>query len=509
MAKAKLIINGEREITADSRVISIGRASDNSISLADGSNISRYHAEIERRGKEFWLVELGSSNGTTLNDDAVTSEKLLNDGDVILLGGTSEIRIEIEKDEPAVLQADAAAISPDAVSENSSDIKPPETEIAKDAEKTSKMPLMLGVMGALCGLAVIFVAAAFLLTWTAAEKQCEAVAVISNPDNGETISEEIDVEADVKNAECVGRAIFVLDGQEFASADSAPYKAALDPSQFGDLADGQTHSLKVVLEDTKGNKIVQQDEIFLAFETLATPTPTPEKTPDAKPTPKPAQNRQLSTVEVLETAKGLTNHFSVRPNYKYDPQFVQEVQKKTAEYAAEGYFARAQSYRDVINVAYVQEQNLDAPLGYLLAMSRSKFIPQKQGAEEGLWQMSPDFVAANALNGMCGTEILGDASQNCAAKASALYLKAIVLNVFEGDTIYSVAAFGMSPQEAAVWKSTLPADRADFWKIIKSPKQREEVVRFFAAGIVAENPQKFGLKNDRPLSEIYRNLVSN
>ncbi len=184
------------------------------------------------------------------------------------------------------------------------------------------------------------------------------------------------------------------------------------------------------------------------------------------------------------------------------------MQKKTAEYAADGYFARAAVYKDVISVSFVQEKNLDAPLGFVLAMSRSKFKPQKKGADEGLWQMNPTFAAEIGANGLCGAETLSDPAQNCASKAASLYLKSLVLEVFEGDVIYSVAAFGKSPQEANIWKATLPADRADFWKIIKDPKQREQIVRFFAAGIVAENPQKFGLKKDRPISELYKNLVN-
>jgi hypothetical protein len=185
-------------------------------------------------------------------------------------------------------------------------------------------------------------------------------------------------------------------------------------------------------------------------------------------------------------------------------QFLQEVQKRTGEYAQEGYFDRAAVYRDAINVAYVREQNLDAPLGFVLAMSRSKFNPARQGDGEGLWQMSNAFVTANAYNGLCGTETLSDASQNCAAKASSLYMKAIVWGVFDGDAIYSAAAFGKSPQDAGIWKASLPQNRTDLWNVIRTPQEREQLVRFFAAGIVAENPQKFGLKRDRPLSELYR-----
>jgi hypothetical protein len=99
---------------------------------------------------------------------------------------------------------------------------------------------------------------------------------------------------------------------------------------------------------------------------------------------------------------------------------------------------------------------------------------------------------------------LSDPTQNCAAKAAALYMKSMVYGVFEGDVIYAAAAFGKSPLDAGAWKSTLPVNRADIWNVIKTPQEREAVVRFFAAGIVAENPQKFGLKRDRPLSELYK-----
>ena len=53
-------------------------------------------------------------------------------------------------------------------------------------------------------------------------------------------------------------------------------------------------------------------------------------------------------------------------------------------------------------------------------------------------------------------------------------------------------------------EDSLPQNRQDFWLSVKSPEQREQIVRFFAAGIVAENPQKFGLKTDAPLSEMYK-----
>lgn len=496
MPKVTLKINGEIVYENNYPMITIGRTSDNNVPLPDDTNISRYHARIEQRKDGYWLVDQGSSNGSAVNGASVETEMLLESGDVLLFGGSSEITFETDEEKE---------------DENSETAATPETSKteAAAAEPAKSSSLML-VAGAVVGLAVISVVTAGIIFWNSGSK-CEATARIKSPDSGEMLSEATDIELEVTNPQCVQRVIYLLNGEEIASSSSEPFTVSLDPQQFSDLADGLNHSLQVVLVDGKGEKIVQKDEVLLAFETLATPTPTPEvtQTPTGQQTPRGAQSKTVSAIETQEMVKRLLKQFTGGANYKLDAEFLLEVSKKTPEYIAEGYFAKAQQYRDVVNVAYVTENNLDVPLGYILAMSRSKFNLQKQGVNEGLWQMSNEFLTTNGLNVMCGTELLGDASQNCAAKSSALYLKGIILNVFEGDIIYGVAAFGMSPQEAAEWKATLPANRVDFWKIIKSPKQREEIIRFFAAGIVAENPQRFGLKKDRPISEIYRNLVGN
>src|SRR5215471_3095351 len=79
----------EFEITAD--VVSIGRGPDNLISLEDDSNVSRYHAEIEKRDDSFFILDLGSSNGTTVNDLVVEFERRLRDGDSISIGYSTVI----------------------------------------------------------------------------------------------------------------------------------------------------------------------------------------------------------------------------------------------------------------------------------------------------------------------------------------------------------------------------------------------------------------------------------
>lgn len=505
MPNAKIKFNGH-EITLGDGATSVGRASDNSVAFADDTNISRYHAEIERRGDEFWLVDLGSSNGTTVNGEPVSGEIVLQSGDQITFGGSSVVDFEFVEEEQNTDVSGAAASVEAANAEKSE--KKEETEIAQDAQTASKTPTVLMIAGAVCGLAVICVFAAGLIYYTQSGSACAAKAVIVSPEPGETIVKPAEIEVETENAECAERAIFLLDGVEFASVTEKPFAATLDPKQFPDLADGFEHNLQIVLEDEDGNRIEQPNSVALAFETreIAAPSPTPEiaRAEDA-PTPQNAPSKQVSLIDIQKMSERLVKQFGGNFSYNVsNKQFLAEVQKKTAEYAEEGYYERAARYRDAINVAYVQENNLDAPLGFILAMSRSKFAPGKQGAEEGLWRMSNEFIAANAYNGACGAETLSDAAQNCAARSSALYLKAIVYGVFDGDPIYSAAAFGKSPQDAGIWKAGLPVNRQDFWNAVKTPLEREQIVRFFAAGIVAENPQKFGLKKDRPLSDLYK-----
>jgi pSer/pThr/pTyr-binding forkhead associated (FHA) protein len=65
----------------------VGRLPDNPIYVPD-SRLSRKHARIDYRDKAYWLTDLGSANGTSLNGRAVDASRQLQAGDVIDLGET-------------------------------------------------------------------------------------------------------------------------------------------------------------------------------------------------------------------------------------------------------------------------------------------------------------------------------------------------------------------------------------------------------------------------------------
>ncbi|MGI8544395.1 MAG: FHA domain-containing protein [Aridibacter sp.] len=512
MDKAKLIINSQDEFSLVGDLTTIGRASDNDITLTEDSNISRYHAEIENRNGEFRLIDLGSSNGTTLNGEKVTTEKPFYDGDVIILGGSSKIEVLLNPTEEEKQEKEE-----ESPTEENSDAESEEVPASAAAPKKSfKMPVMLIVASLAIGLAVIFVFAAGIFYFRqTAPSNCDASAKIMNLESGDVIDKPTQIQLDLQNGDCIIKAFFMLDGKEFASAENQPFMVTIDPAQLA-LSDDQTHRIQIILEDSNGNKIPQAGEVAVILRTIETETSTPddEQTEIAEQNPQDNlprsrdQGGQVSLIDINNMSQKILPQFSGKFKYNTNNKFfLQEVQKKTAEYVSNGYFERAKKYRDVIDTHFIQGRDLDPPLGYILAMSRSKFVPSNDSGGAGLWRMSNDLVVANAYNGLCGTETIADPMQNCAAIASSTYLQDLILRVFQGDIIYAVAAFGMSPEEAAVWKDTLPTDRKDFWNLIKSPKQREQIVNFFAAATVAENPQKFGLKNDRPLSELYKTYM--
>ena len=66
--------------------VRMGRGSENTITLENDA-VSRRHAQVEKRGENYYVVDLQSTNGTYVNDDAV-SDYQLRRGDQLKIGDT-------------------------------------------------------------------------------------------------------------------------------------------------------------------------------------------------------------------------------------------------------------------------------------------------------------------------------------------------------------------------------------------------------------------------------------
>jgi membrane-bound lytic murein transglycosylase D len=69
----------------DQELIRLGRKADNDVSLSD-TVVSSYHAEIRRKGSQYVLVDLESTNGTFVNGERVDGKTKLRNRDKIEIG---------------------------------------------------------------------------------------------------------------------------------------------------------------------------------------------------------------------------------------------------------------------------------------------------------------------------------------------------------------------------------------------------------------------------------------
>jgi len=81
------LVGGDARFEIGSQVVSIGRAPTNQVVLADQS-ISHLHAQITLYQEELYLRDLGSRNGTWVNNQPLTIPHRLRHGDRVKLGHT-------------------------------------------------------------------------------------------------------------------------------------------------------------------------------------------------------------------------------------------------------------------------------------------------------------------------------------------------------------------------------------------------------------------------------------
>jgi diguanylate cyclase (GGDEF)-like protein len=76
---------GKRYALSKISSVLIGRGSDCTIHI-DDSSVSRKHARVEPRPAGYFAIDLGSTNGTFVNDATIQQEQPLDDGDYLRVG---------------------------------------------------------------------------------------------------------------------------------------------------------------------------------------------------------------------------------------------------------------------------------------------------------------------------------------------------------------------------------------------------------------------------------------
>jgi Inner membrane component of T3SS, cytoplasmic domain len=74
--------------------VTIGRGAQNDVALEGDEFASARHVRVEPRGDGVWVQDLGSTNGTFVNDIRIEQPRRLDPGDVLRVGET-ELRFDL------------------------------------------------------------------------------------------------------------------------------------------------------------------------------------------------------------------------------------------------------------------------------------------------------------------------------------------------------------------------------------------------------------------------------
>ena len=89
---------GTRSIDLAGDHVTIGRQADNLVALSDDVMVSRHHATLEFRDGHWWIHDLGSHNGTTVDGRTVEGWRPLVEGSRIQIGSTKLVLVDIAFD---------------------------------------------------------------------------------------------------------------------------------------------------------------------------------------------------------------------------------------------------------------------------------------------------------------------------------------------------------------------------------------------------------------------------
>ena len=271
--------------------ITIGRLSDNTIVLAD-PQVSRHHATITWQAGAFVIQDLGSANGTYVNNQRIAGPQALRDGDAIQTGNTHfDVNLG-----PAVGEADRTMIGAAA---------------APGTGKRSALPIILGLL--LAGIVIVGLAIAAILLLSGDRDRVPTVAIQSPPQDAQiAVGNEIILQASAAGAPDIIRLELAVDDVLVGTSVSPDSEGTGSLTVSEPWSFGQTgpHVVSAVAFTASGETSAQASvdlEVIAAIgEVTSTATPSAEPT-TAVPTSTPSAT-ELPPDTVVPTATPTWTH---------------------------------------------------------------------------------------------------------------------------------------------------------------------------------------------------------
>lgn len=455
---------GSQEITIDGGRTSFGRGEvDHRI---DDEGLSRLHATIYREDDNVWVVDENSTNGTFVNGAQVPSAGTpLSDGDIIRIGNHTNMRVSVTRK--------AFAAAPAA--------KTAATAAAATASSSSPMPVLPIVLigGALFVIAITTVVIGFTVFGS------------SKPT--------------------------IVQRETYPDDDPPTRDPKESPTPKSNASPGSTPS------SNDNTQIIPADPSTSVMPGL----PSGKKYLEMSD----AERRKYLEVKAMKVAQIIGNNSSEQiPAAAVDKikAFADSYASRTKVKVRTGScgfsdnlqatFERASKNAPFINKAF-NEKGMDPRIGLYLAMIESEHCVclQSPTGPLGMFQFTRATAALHGLKVFAGASP-SNPDERCepepAARAAASYMKALTGRYGTGPSSvplaigsYNSGEGGLSTNLEKALSSGQGLPR-DFWTLIAKgdilSKQFQSenfkyVPKFFAAAIIGENPQDFGL-NLQPIS---------
>lgn len=466
---------GSQEIPLDRDRTSFGRGSDATYRFDDNS-LSRLHATIYREGDRVWIVDENSSNGSAVNGQPVAAAGTpLSNGDTVKLGNSTVLRVHYR--EPA---AASLGVPTPAASASASSV----AEMQVEVERSGPSPMSIMAVF-LLGIAVlvISVSGAFV-----------AYRVLGRS--------EVEVADDIEE----------------------------DPTP---VVNGRDKDKDDKPSPTPGSGSSNQTSSDL-------PLPTPDTKPQPTGYTMPAGKKYLDLSDsekrayLADRAKAIAQLIGNNSSEDVPPAALDKIKAFTDAYARRtsvppksgcsfgdnlyATYKRASENARFIVRAF-NEKGTDPRIGIYLAMIESEHCVclQSPTGPLGMFQFTQATGRNHGLDTKPGASP-SNPDERCkpepSARAAASYMKSLLGRYGTGPTSvplaigsYNSGEGGLSSNLATALQSD-PSLSRDFWTLIansdKLSKQFQMenfkyVPKFFAAAIIGEYPQEFGLKL-QPLS---------
>jgi pSer/pThr/pTyr-binding forkhead associated (FHA) protein len=468
--------DGPQEIVVDGSRLSFGRGSEAEYRFAD-DGLSRLHATIYREAERVWIVDENSTNGTHVNGVAVSSVGTpLKEGDLIRIGHFTNLRVSIVEERPAI---------PSTSTQQSASVS------VTSSPSSSTTFSLIPVVVIAAGLFIISVSAVFIGFTFFGRTSAE---VVEKRDDDLNIDNRSDRDTSHSPRPTPTVAASPVNSQSPDNTTLSNTPIVPDSTPQPNVSNGKKY---LEMTDAERRQYLEAKAMRVA-QIIGN------------------NNGGAIPAEAIDKIKGFTDAYATRMRAKPRSSgcgFGDNLQST---------FERASKNAPFINRAF-NEKGIDPRIGLYLAMIESEhcICLQSPTGPLGMFQFTRATAALHGLKVFAGASP-SNPDERCepepAARAAASYMKALTGRYGTGPASIPLAIGSYNSGEGGLSSNLEKALSSgqglprDFWTLIAKgdilSKQFQAenfkyVPKFFAAAIIGENPQDFGL-NLQPLSTYTR-----